>query len=244
MSAKRPNIVFILDRRPRLARLACYGSTFYETPNIDRLARRGCASPDAYAACPVCSPTRASLLTGKYPARPASPTGSPRGLTHPSKGRLIDAPYRDHLAAEEITIAHALQDGGYAHVARGQVAPGRPRLLPRQLRFRRERRRERRGQPGTATSARGALPRPGRTAERGKYLTDRLTDEAIELIRGHTDRPFFLNFWHYAVHMPRCRRRTDAGAQVRGEGARMGLDKTEPFVTGEPFPTEHKSDLR
>ncbi|MBD3386446.1 sulfatase-like hydrolase/transferase, partial [candidate division KSB1 bacterium] len=66
---RRPNIVFILVDDLGWKDLGCYGSTFYETPNIDRLAAEGMRFTDAYAACPVCSPTRASIMTGKYPAR-------------------------------------------------------------------------------------------------------------------------------------------------------------------------------
>ena len=65
---RRPNIIFILLDDLGWRDLTCYGSPFYETPNLDRLAMQGMRFTDAYAACPVCSPTRASLLTGKYPA--------------------------------------------------------------------------------------------------------------------------------------------------------------------------------
>ena len=70
--ARRPNFVFFLADDMGWRDPGCYGSTFYETPNIDRLARQGMRFTDAYAACPVCSPTRASIMTGKYPARMAT----------------------------------------------------------------------------------------------------------------------------------------------------------------------------
>ena len=66
---KKPNIVFILADDLGWHQLGCFGSDFYETPNINRLAKEGMKFTDAYAACPVCSPTRASIMTGKYPAR-------------------------------------------------------------------------------------------------------------------------------------------------------------------------------
>ena len=66
---RKPNFVFFLIDDLGRQDLGCYGSTFYETPNIDRLAAQGMRFTNAYAACPVCSPTRASIMTGKYPAR-------------------------------------------------------------------------------------------------------------------------------------------------------------------------------
>ena len=86
---KQPNIIFILIDDLGWVDLTCYGSTFYETPNIDRLASDGMRFTDAYAACPVCSPTRASILTGKYPAT----LGLTNFIGGNAKGKLIDAPY-------------------------------------------------------------------------------------------------------------------------------------------------------
>ena len=95
--------------------LGCTGSTFYETPNIDRLARGGMVFPNAYAACPVCSPSRASYLTGKYPARVGVTDWiDMEGVMHPLKGRLIDAPYLKHLPPDARTLAASLHDEGYA----------------------------------------------------------------------------------------------------------------------------------
>ena len=111
----RPNIVFILIDDLGWKDLSCYGSSYYETPNLDRLASTGTRFTDAYAACPVCSPTRASILTGKYPAT--------IGVTdfidwtqsvHPAKGKLIDAPYVDHLPLSEKSLAATLRQAGYS----------------------------------------------------------------------------------------------------------------------------------
>ncbi|MEZ4663241.1 MAG: sulfatase-like hydrolase/transferase [Caldilineaceae bacterium] len=110
----RPNIIFILIDDLGWRDLGCYGSRFYETPNLDRLASRGMRFTDAYAACPVCSPTRASIMTGKYPATV--------GITdwidwasdiHPARGRLVDVPYLKNLPRSEHTLADALRAGGY-----------------------------------------------------------------------------------------------------------------------------------
>ena len=91
--AKKPNIVFILIDDMGWRDLSCYGSKFYETPNIDKLQKDGIHFTNAYAACPVCSPTRASILTGKYPAN----VGLTNLIGGHSEGLLIDAPYIDHL---------------------------------------------------------------------------------------------------------------------------------------------------
>ena len=102
--------------------LGCYGSTFYETPNIDRLARQGVRFTNAYAACTVCSPTRASLLTGKYPPRTGITDWIP-GNRRPQK--MLPAEIRDSLSQDEVTIAEALKDAGYATAFVGKWHLGR-----------------------------------------------------------------------------------------------------------------------
>ena len=106
---KKTNIVFVLIDDMGWKDLVCYGSSFYETPNIDRLAREGMRFSDAYAACPVCSPTRASILTGKYPATVGITDWiDANGQLHPAKGRLVDVPYLKHLPSKEHSLASAL----------------------------------------------------------------------------------------------------------------------------------------
>ncbi len=92
-SAHKPNIIFILIDDMGWKDLGCYGSTFYETPNIDKLAKEGMLFTDAYAACPVCSPTRASIMSGRYPATVGVTDWIDLGNFHPCKGKLIQAPY-------------------------------------------------------------------------------------------------------------------------------------------------------
>ena len=111
---QRANILFILIDDLGWRDLTCYGSSFYETPHLNRLAAEGMLFTDAYAACPVCSPTRASLLTGKYPATVGITDWIDwSGQWHPQRGRLIEAPYRTGLPASEVTVAEALREGGY-----------------------------------------------------------------------------------------------------------------------------------
>ena len=110
----QPNIVFILIDDMGWKDLVCYGSSFYETPNIDRLAREGMRFTDAYAACPVCSPTRASILTGKYPATVGITDWiDVHGHVHPARGQLVDVPYLKQLPTQEHSLARALKEGGY-----------------------------------------------------------------------------------------------------------------------------------
>src|SRR5437773_1239180 len=109
-ASRPPNIIFILADDLGWADLGCYGSTFYETPNLDRLARQGMRFTQAYAACPVCSPTRASIYTGKYPPRVGiTDYIEPKGGNQPEhwkrNTRLLPASYRDRLALEETTFA-------------------------------------------------------------------------------------------------------------------------------------------
>lgn len=107
----KPNILFILADDLGWRDLGCYGSPFQETPNIDRLAREGLRFTQAYTAGSVCSPTRGSLMTGKYPVRTGVTDYIP-GLT--SEGRkLVTRPTRTELALEEVTIAEAMKEGGY-----------------------------------------------------------------------------------------------------------------------------------
>ena len=108
-----PNIVMILLDDLGWMDLSCQGSKFYETPNIDRLFQRGMSFDNAYAACPVCSPSRASILSGKYPARLHLTDWIDHGNYHPCKGKLIDAPYIKGLPLTEHSLAASLKDAGY-----------------------------------------------------------------------------------------------------------------------------------
>src|SRR5438093_1990069 len=110
-AARKPNIVFFLaDDLGYMDIGANNPKTFYQTPKIDSLAAKGMRFTAGYAACPVCSPTRASIMTGKYPPR----TGITDFIGGRRAGKLLPAPNQDHLALEETTIAERLRDEGYA----------------------------------------------------------------------------------------------------------------------------------
>jgi arylsulfatase A-like enzyme len=202
---QRPNFVFFLIDDMGWRDTGCYGSTFYETPNIDRLARQGMRFTDAYAACPVCSPTRASIMTGKYPARLRLTDWIPGEGNAP--GHLLRVPeWRQYLPLEEITLARALKAAGYVSASIGKWHLGGPAYFPEHHGFDVNVGGSNIGQPasyfwpyqGKGNNVPGL--KPGGRA--GEYLTDRLTDEAERFIQQNHDRPFFLYFPHYAVHMP------------------------------------------
>ena len=104
-----PNIIFILIDDLGWRDLGCYGSTFYETPNLDRLAERGMLFTDAYASCPVCSPTRASFQSGQYPAR----VGVTNYIGGQARGAVLEPEYVRHLPLAEHTMGEAMRDAGY-----------------------------------------------------------------------------------------------------------------------------------
>src|SRR4030043_1949765 len=109
----KPNVIFILLDDFGYADVGCYGSRYYKTPNIDRLAREGIRFTQAYAACPVSSPTRASIMTGKYPARLQLTNFIAGNRTDPASP-VLPAPWKPYLEAREITVAELLKEKGYS----------------------------------------------------------------------------------------------------------------------------------
>lgn len=197
--SKPPNIVFILIDDLGWADLGCYGSQYYETPRIDQLAREGMRFTDAYAACPACSPTRASILTGKYPARLDLTDWIP-GWT-PPKPKLLIPDWRKYLPREEVTIAEVLQSAGYATAAVGKWHLGGEPYFPEHQGFDLNVAGSNAGAPASYFHPYGGRPRLS-GGKPGEYLTDRLTDEALNFIAAHRQAPFFLYLAHYAVHTP------------------------------------------
>lgn len=230
--ARPPNIVFILVDDMGWRDLGCYGSTFYETPAIDGLAAAGALFTDAYAAAPVCSPTRASIMTGKYPAR----VGVTQYIGGHGVGRLADVPYFPLLPTEEFSLARALRDGGYQtwHVGKWHLGPRR--TWPDQHGFDVNVAGCDWGHSKTYFSPYGCPTMDD--GPDGEYLTDRLTDEAIRLIENADDRPFFLNLWHYAVHIP-IQSPPDLVRKYERKTTDLGFDEKDPIETGEPFPAWH-----
>ncbi len=239
----KPNFVFILIDDMGWRDLTCYGSTFYETPNIDRLAKEGMRFTDAYAACPVCSPTRASILSGKYPATLGITDWIDNiGTYHPCKGKLVDAPYRKELPLSEKSLALALREGGYQTWHVGKWHLGMRPYYPEHHGFDVNVGGCHWGHPPKGYFSPFGIETMTDGAE-GDYLTDRLTDEAVNLIQSSDGRPFFLNLWHYAVHTPIQAKAEDIGYFEQKAGI-MGLNLAPAMLEGEFFPTEHQKHLR
>lgn len=227
-----PNIVLIMIDDLGWADLGCYGSSFYETPNLDRLASQGMRFTQAYAAAPVCSPTRASMMSGKYPAR----VGVTQFIGGHTVGALCDVPYRRELPMSEYSMARALRDNGYRTWHVGKWHLGTRPTWPDRHGFDVNLGGCQWGHPPTYVSPYGC---PTLTdGPDGEYLTDRLTDEAVALIERDDDRPFFLNLWHYAVHIP-----IQAPAALidkyEEKARRLGLDQERAIVDGEVMPAWH-----
>lgn len=201
-----PNIVIFLIDDLGWNDLACYGSRFYKTPTIDSLAQAGVLFTDGYAACTVSSPTRAALMTGKYPAR-LHLTDWIAGWNYPwAKLQIPD--WTKQLSLEEKTIAEYLKEVGYQtwHVGKWHLGD-EEKYYPENHGFDVNIGGNYKGAPiKNKQGCNGyfspyCLPRLENGTD-GEYLTDRLTDEAIRLIENQDKSPFFLNMAHYAVHTP------------------------------------------
>jgi arylsulfatase A len=197
--AAAPNVILIMADDLGWTDLGCYGSDFYESPHIDGLARDGMRFTANYSACTVCSPTRAALLTGKYPARlhitdwiPGQPPENPK---------LVVPDFTKQLPLQEVTLAEVLQAAGYATASIGKWHLGGPPYYP-----------EHHGFDKNIAGTDAPQPRPSYFAPykidtiaqgpAGEYITDRLTTDAVHFIRKNAEQPFFLYLPHFAVHTP------------------------------------------
>ena len=198
---QRPNIIVVLTDDLGYSDVGCFGTTLYETPNIDRLAASGMRFTQAYAACPVCSPTRASIMTGKYPAR-LKLTDYLKGAKSPEDSPLRPAPYADALALEEVTVAELLRGAGYTTGHVGKWHLGGKGYWPEDQGFDFNAGGCAIGQPKSYFWPQWGENPPIEGTSEGQYLADRLTDIACGFIEKNRERPFFLNFCHYSVHMP------------------------------------------
>jgi arylsulfatase A-like enzyme len=210
-AAARPlNFVFILADDLGWADLACYGGDLHETPNIDRLSRESMRFTNAYAAAPVCSPTRASIMTGKHPARLHMTTWLEAADAPPPQDlKMIPPRAVANLPLDEITIAKALRDAGYRTALVGKWHLGTAAYYPETQGFDINIGGTFWGAPATFFYPyRGLAGKELRyvphleNGQPGEYLTDRLTTEALKILDGEPERPLFLYLAHHAVHTP------------------------------------------
>ncbi len=193
------NFIFLLIDDLGWTDLGCFGSPFYETPHIDRLAQGGMRFTNAYAACPVCSPTRAAVMTGQYPARLHLTDWIP-GRKQWEIARLLTPAFNQQLPLEETTIAEMLKPAGYRSVSIGKWHLGREPFYPDRQGFDLNVAGSERGSPASYFGPFDLPNFKGGASE--DYLTDRLTDEAEKFIEQNRDRRFFAYLPHYAVHIP------------------------------------------
>jgi len=197
---RKPNIIFFLVDDLGWSDIGCYGSRFYDTPHIDALAGEGVRFTDAYATCHVCSPSRASIMTGKYPAR-LKLTDWLGGREDYSFQRLKNALIHQALPLNELTLAEVLRQHGYRTGHFGKWHLGEAPAGPLQQGFDVQVPRNWcKGWPKRGYHAPFELE--GLSDKKGDYLTDRLTDEALKFIDENSSKPFFLYLSHFAVHDP------------------------------------------
>ncbi|EMI16120.1 N-acetylgalactosamine-6-sulfate sulfatase (GALNS) [Rhodopirellula maiorica SM1] len=215
---KSPNIVLIMADDLGWKDLHCYGNEKLDTPNLDRLAEQGLLFTDAYSAAPVCTPTRAALMTGESPARlniTNHAGGHPPNFQKPGTD-LITPIWLRHLPLERVTLAEQLKAAGYAtgfvgkwHLSHrnrsdsDQDQPMEPELRPEHQGFDINIGGCRFGGPPSYFSPYGIPNLEGKTD--GEYLPDRSADECIRFIesaQADGNRPFFLCWWNYSVHYP------------------------------------------
>lgn len=209
-----PNIILIVIDDLGWSDLSCYGSNYYRTPNIDRLAEEGIRYTDGYASCCVCSPTRAAIMTGKSPARLLLTQWLPAGRWDRQRHRMIEGRYLGHMPLEEVSIAEALREADYRTGFVGKWHLGtEPYYYPEHQGFDVNIAGRDYGAPGSyfyPFEGKWTIPGTGQTLVKsgpvdgkpGDYLVDRLSEEAVGFIRDSADGPFFLVLSHYAVHAP------------------------------------------
>ncbi len=194
-AADKPNIVFIFADDLGWTDLGCYGSEYYETPNIDRLSQQGMKFTCGYTNAPNCAPTRACLMTGKYSPRHGIYTVGTGARGKEKFRKMIPVENVTDLPLDQVTMADALKQAGYVTGMFGKWHLGNgPKHHPSQ-----------RGFDEAVVTSRGHFgfsTTPHVDIEEGTYLADFLTDQAVSFIERHRDEPFFLYVPHNAVHTP------------------------------------------
>jgi arylsulfatase A-like enzyme len=227
-----PNVVLIVADDLGWADLGCYGSTFHRTPHLDALAKTGKRFTQAYSAAPVCSPSRAAMLTGKHPARLHLTDWLP-GRPDQASQKLLRPKILQHLPSEEVTLAEVLKSRGYVtgHIGKWHLGPRG--AGPTDQGFDVNIAGDESGSPMSyfAPFSRSGKNMPGLDqAPKGQYLTDRLTDEAEKFIEANKARPFFLYLPHYAPHLPMVAKPEFVAKYPRWDGVPHGRQENPIYA--------------
>lgn len=207
---EKPNVIFILADDFGWMDMSNAGSQFYETPNLDRLAKSGIKFTQAYTASPVCSPTRASIMTGKYPSKTYNTDwfGAPQPDEidrHWTRDKpLKPAHYEPNMALEEKTLAEEFLEAGYRTFFAGKWHLGETEeFWPENQGFEINKGGNSKGAPSTGNKYFSPYNNPRlEDGPDGEYLPYRLGDETVNFIRAHREEPFFAYLSFYAVHTP------------------------------------------
>lgn len=219
LAAAMPNVIVVLVDDMGWQDLSCQGSRWFQTPHIDRLADSGLRFTHGYSACTVCSPTRAALMTGQYPARLHITDWIP-GHERPDAPVRIPN-WRKFLPLEAVTVAERLKAAGYATASIGKWHLGDAPYYPEHQGFDRNVGGCNRGQPPSYFAPYGIPTLPD--GPPGEYLTDREAAEAVAFIEQHRDQPFFLYLPHHCVHTPiQAKPAVEAAYKAKNAGGRSG----------------------
>ena len=205
LAAEPPNVVLIVADDLGAMDLGCNGSKFHRTPHLDKLAADGMRFTQSYSACPVCSPSRAAIMTGRYPQRFQLTDWLPGRPDRPDQ-RLNRPMLRNHLPLEAMTIAELLKPAGYVCASMGKWHLGGEGFEPTKQGFDVNIAGDAAGSPQSyfaPFSKPNGKAMPGLSdAPEGEYLPDRLTTEAEKFITANRERPFFLYLPHFTPHTP------------------------------------------
>ena len=224
-SPERPNVVFFLVDDLGYMDIGAYNpNSFYETPNCDRIAAAGCRFTSGYAANPVCSPTRYSIMTGRHPSRP----DATNFFSGRRSGRFLPAPLHDRMDLDEETLAEAFREAGYKTCFAGKWHLGpTPEFWPTKQGFDVNFGGHSRGMPRSFFSP-YHNPRLS-DGPKGEHLPERLAADCAQFITSHKTEPFFLYLSFYSVHTP-LQGKPDLVAKYREKLSKMPLaDGESPF---------------
>jgi arylsulfatase A-like enzyme len=234
IAKKKTNFVFFLVDDMGMMDLGTYGSTFHETPNIDQLAKTGMKFNYGYAACPVCSPTRASIMTGRHPVRVDITDWIP-GQANKKTNKLIHPSDQNNLALEEVTLAEELKNHGYQTFFAGKWHLGSEGHWPTDQGFDINIGGHHRGSPPGGYYAPWNNPTL-EAKKKDEYLTERLTEESTRFLENRdSDKPFLLYLSYYNIHTPIQAYRKHIGHYQK---------KAEKFSGTTPTEQEHSGQTR